>query len=172
MSPDAHGLVEIGKTHDERTAVAACADDQYPDRLPGDEVAGKDVLDAHGALPPLNELRERLRQMDQGFCRERPPLTREFTPQGVVAALVPRQAAHIGVGEGALVKSLFPTLNRSYGSASRTSHRPQAHRSVVGEIPERTNRQLCLRFRPSVFGKCPDAKTPMHHFPDQWRLRK
>jgi hypothetical protein len=53
------------------------------------------MLDAHGALPPLNELRERLRQLDQGFCRERPPLAREFTTQGVVAALVARQPAHI-----------------------------------------------------------------------------
>src|SRR6266567_7048489 len=172
MSPDANGLMEIRQTHCDSAAIATRADDKHPHRLPRDKVAREHMLDAHAALPPLNELRERLRQLDQGFCRECPPFAREFGPQGVVPAIVPRQTSHVCMGECALVEALFPSLNRSHGRAFGASHRTKAYRSVVREIPERSDGQLCPCIGPLVFGKRANAQAAVDDFPDQWWLRE
>ena len=100
---------------------------------------------------PARELRECLRQADQGLSWERVTFLCKAIPQALESVLVPGQAADIGVSEGALIEAALPGWDGGHGYAVGTAHRAGADAPVIREVPEGGHCQLrcsaCHLFR-------------------------
>src|SRR5258708_10863015 len=70
-----------------------------------------------------DELRQGLGKEDQGLQREQTPLSCQFAPKPLEAALVPRKATNIGVGKGTLIESPLPVGDCCDGCALWPPHR-------------------------------------------------
>jgi hypothetical protein len=81
------------------------------------------------------ELRERLRKDDECFDWELLALASQTTPQPIESAIMARQAANVGVREGAFVEAALPGWNRRTRRTVRASHGAGAYAPIIREIP-------------------------------------